>query len=226
MNKLIRLAATLVAGYVLATQLSACFPVVAAGVTTGVIAATDRRTLGAQADDRAISLKAGGRISEKLGDQAHVNVTSYNRKVLLTGEVPSEEAKNQAEKITLGVENVTSVVNELAVSGASSLSSRSSDSLITGKVIAQLVDAKDLSANTFKVVTERGVVYLMGRVTSHEGARASAVARSVGGVQKVVKVFEYLSPEELANLQKQSGAPASSAQSSQQPTKTPASPTP
>jgi osmotically-inducible protein OsmY len=129
-----------------------------------------------------------------------VNVTSYNRRVLLTGEVPDDATKAEVERQVMDIEGVQGVVNELAVAGASSLTSRSNDTLITGKVKASLVDARDISANNFKVTTERGIVYLMGRVTQFEGNRATEIARGVSGVTQVVKVFEYIDPSEAAPM--------------------------
>jgi osmotically-inducible protein OsmY len=184
-----------------AGALPACAPLLVGGaVVGGSMMAVDRRTSGTQVEDQAIELKAPARIREAIGDEAHVNVTSYNRVVLVTGEVPTEAARSAAEQAVLRVEGVKSVVNELAVMGNSSYSSRSSDSIITGRVKAALVDAKDMHANAIKVVTERGVVFLMGRVTEREASRATDIARSQSGVQKVVRVFELLTEAELANL--------------------------
>ncbi len=173
--------------------LQACVPVVAGGIAAGALSADDRRTLGAQTEDKAIYAKAEGRIGEKFGKRdAHVNVTSFNRKVLLTGEVPDVLAKAEIEKIVGGIENVASIVNELHVAGASSLTARTNDSILTGKVKGNFVDDKDILANAFKVVTEAGVVYLMGLVTREEGDRAATVAARTSGVKQVVKVFEYV----------------------------------
>ncbi len=172
--------------------LQGCFPVIAGGIAAGALSIDDRRTIGAQAEDKAIFTKTEGRISEKLGNAANVNVTSFNRKVLLTGEVPTAAARAEAAKIVGGVENVLSVVNELQVAGASSLAARTSDSILTGKVKGNFVDDKELLANAFKVVTEGGVVYLMGLVTREEGGRAAQVAARTSGVKQVVKVFEYI----------------------------------
>lgn len=182
----------------LGSLLSACVPLMVGGAAVGgALVATDRRTSGTQLEDEGIELRALGRINENLGTRVHVNVTSYNRQVLLTGEVPSAQDKQLVEQIVSRVENVRMIANELAVLGASSLTQRSSDSLITGKVKAAMVDSKDLFANAFKVVTERGIVYLMGRVTQREANRATEIARSTGGVQKVVRLLEVISEEEL-----------------------------
>jgi osmotically-inducible protein OsmY len=180
--------------------LAGCAPLVVGGAMVGgVLVATDRRTTGAQIEDQGIEIKAAARV-RALATLGNVNVTSYNRVVLLTGEVPDAEARSRAEAAAAQVENVRSVVNELAIAGASSLTSRSNDALLTTKVKASLVDARDLYANAFKVVTERGTVYLMGRVTEREAARGAEVASTVPGVQKVVRVLEILSDDELRAL--------------------------
>jgi osmotically-inducible protein OsmY len=185
-----------------ATQLTACFPLIAAGAVGGTLAATDRRTLGTQLEDRQIQLKAESNIARALSGE-NVNVTTYNRKVLLTGEVPSAEAKQRAEQMAGSVENVSAVVNELEIAGASSMQSRLSDTTITGKVKAAFVDDAQIMANAFKVTTERGAVFLMGRVTQAEGERAAQTASKVGGVVRVIKVLDYISEEELARLRNQ-----------------------
>lgn len=166
----------------------------------GSFAATDRRTLGAQTEDKGIIVKAGTRIPGVVGQDGHVNITSYNRKVLLTGEVRDDAAKAAAEREAQAIENVHSVTNELAIGAPSTFSARSNDTFITSKVIASLVDAKDVFGNSIKVVTERGNVYLMGRVTEREGKRAAEIAAGVSGVQKVVKVFEYITEDELTQM--------------------------
>lgn len=181
----------------LAATLSACAPVMVGGAVMGSLVAVDRRTSGAQLEDEGIELRAAARIRENLGDRVHINITSYNRQVLLTGEVPSAQDKQLAEQVVSRVENVRAIVNELGVMGNSSFTQRSSDSLITGKVKAALVDARDLYASAYKVVTERGVTYLMGRVTQREADRGTDIARSTSGVQKVVRMFEIISEEEL-----------------------------
>ena len=145
-------------------------------------------------------MRAINRISAALGDRAHVNVTSYNRQALLTGEVASAQDRQTVDQIMLSVENVRSVVNDLAVMPTTSLSQRSNDTFITGKVRASLVDAQDISANSFKVLTERNIVYLMGRVSQREAQRATDIARGVSGVTKVVRVFEIVSEEELRRI--------------------------
>ncbi len=184
----------------LAGALSACAPLVLGGAFVGGMMASDRRTSGSQVEDEGIELRASSRIRDNLGERVHVNVTSYNRQVLLTGEVPSAQDKQLVEQVVARVENVRSIVNELEVLGNSTLTQRTSDSLVTGKVKASLLDAKDLFANAFKVVTERGIVYLMGRVTQREATRATDIARGTGGVQKVVRLLEIISEDELKTM--------------------------
>ena len=185
-----------------ASLLSGCAPLMlGSALVGGAMSFTDRRTSGAQLEDETIELKSGGRLRDALGDRAHVNVTSYNRSALLTGEVPSDADRAAAERAVTGIENVRGIVNELVVAGNSSLTARSSDTILTSKVKAGYLDAKDLQSNAIKVVTERGVVYLMGRVTEREAGRAAELARGVGGVSRVIKVFEVISEAELARLQ-------------------------
>ncbi|MEO7055849.1 MAG: BON domain-containing protein [Caldimonas sp.] len=191
--------------------LTGCAPLIVGGVVVGgAMVATDRRTSGSQVDDEVIELKAKGRMGDALGDRARVSTTSYNRMVLLTGEVPTEADKITAEQVVARVDNVQSVVNELRVGPLNTFGERTKDVFITTKVKASLFDAKDVFANSIKVVTHRGVVYLMGRVTEREAVRASEVARGVSGVSKVVRVFEILTEGELANTAPKSVArPAS-----------------
>ena len=180
--------------------LGACAPLMLGGAAVGALMATDRRTAGAQIEDEGIELRSASRIRDSLVDRAHVNINSYNRQVLLTGEVPTAQDRQLAEQIVSRVDNVRAIVNELAVLGNTSLTQRSSDSLVTGKVKAAMVDAKDLYANAFKVVTERGTTYLMGRVSQREGDRATEIARGTSGVLKVVRIFESVSEDELKRL--------------------------
>ncbi|MFY3383242.1 BON domain-containing protein [Paracidovorax sp. MALMAid1276] len=187
-------ASALVAG------LTACAPLIVGGAVVGGVMAVDRRTAGTQVEDEGIELRASNRIREALGDRVHVNVTSYNRQVLLTGEVPNAQDRQSVEQIVGGVDNVRSVVNDLAVMPSTSLGQRSNDTFITGKVRASLVDAKDITATAFKVVTERNIVYLMGRVSQREAQRATEITRGVSGVSKVVRVFEIVSEEELRRI--------------------------
>ena len=172
---------------------------VGGAVMTGMVA-TDRRTAGSQVEDEGIELKVASAVRQELGDSVHLNVTSYNKRVLMTGEVRTQALKERAEKLAQSQENVGDVINDLAVILPSSLAQRSKDTIITGQVKAAFLDAKDLQVNTLKVVTERGIVYLMGRVTPREAKRATDVARTIGGVTKVVRVFEEISEAELQRL--------------------------
>jgi osmotically-inducible protein OsmY len=194
--------ATLLGALAVAVTLSACAPLLVTGaVVGGSMIVTDRRTSGVQLEDQAIELKAVSRLREVLGERGHVNVTSYGRLALITGEVPTDADKAAVAQTVARIENVQAIVDEVAVMGSSSVTSRSNDTIVTGKVKASLIDAKDILANAFKVTTERGVVYLMGRVTEREANRATEVARAVSGVQKVVKVFDIVSEAELAELE-------------------------
>jgi osmotically-inducible protein OsmY len=180
--------------------LQGCAPVVVGGVVMGTLAASDRRTVATQATDKEIELKGEARVSKLVGDAGHVNINSYNRKALLTGEVRDEQMKAAVEREVSAVEGVQTIVNDLEIGGVSSFASRSNDAIITAKVKASFVDAKDIFANSYKITTERGVVYLMGRVTEREGARGAEIAAGVSGVRKVIKVFEYMSEEELKRM--------------------------
>ena len=193
---------------VLATCMTACAPFLVAGVAGSALVATDRRTSGTQLEDETIELRASAKVRDTFGEKVHVNVTSYNRQVLLTGEVPSERERQAVSAIVEKVENVKSVANELSAMPNASLGSRSNDLVVTGKIKATLVDSRDLFANAFKVVTERNTVYLMGRVTQREADSATALIRNVGGVNKVVRMFEIISEEEL---RRQLPAPAEKA---------------
>jgi len=200
LNRTRRVVGTALAAATLAAALSACAPLIVGGAVVGGVMAVDRRTAGTQIEDEGIELRAANRIRETLGDRAHVNVTSYNRQVLLTGEVATAQDRQAVEQMVSQVENVRLVVNDLAVMPPSTLSQRSTDTFITGKVRASLVDAQDISANSFKVVTERNTVYLMGRVSQREANRATDIARGVTDVRKVVRVFEIVSEEELRRI--------------------------
>lgn len=178
--------------------ISGCALVATTAVVGGTMVMVDRRSTGAQVDDQTIELKAVTRASEIAGDRAHVNVTSFNRTVLITGEVASEADRAAIEQAIQRIDSVRSTVNELAVMPLSSLGARSNDTLLTSKVKATFIDAADLQSNAFKVVTERSVVYLMGRVTEREAKRATDLTRSVSGVQKVVRVFDIVTEAELA----------------------------
>ena len=192
-------------------SLSACAPLVVGSAVMGGFVAIDRRTAGIQLEDESIELRTAQGLRQNLSDASHVNVTSYNRMVLLTGEVSSAAERERAERLAKSQENVNSVVNDLAIEPASSLTQRSKDIVITGQVKALLIDAKDLQSNAFKIVVERGVVYLMGRVTNREAQRASEIARStsIGGVVKVVRVFDIITEEELKRISAQPLSPQS-----------------
>jgi len=169
-----------------------CAPILVGGAAaTGAMVGVDRRTVGTMAEDQGIEVKAANRIRQKFGD-AHINVTSFNRRVLLTGEIGSAAAKTAAGQIAQAVENVREVFNELQVAGNTALSARANDSYLTSKVKTRFVDAQKFNALHVKVVTENGVVYLMGLVKRQEADAATELARTTGGVQKVVRVLEYL----------------------------------
>jgi osmotically-inducible protein OsmY len=175
--------------------LQACVDaLIVGGVATGVVLAADRRQSGVMLDDQGIEFTASSRIEDALKRQGHVNVISYNYMVLLTGEVPSAQAKADAEKIAGEVPKVRTVVNELQVAGTSSTASRSNDTYITSKVKSNFLGNSKFRPTDIKVVTEAGVVYLLGLVTREEADAATEVARGTGGVQKVVRVFEYVTP--------------------------------
>lgn len=215
-DSLLRLTAALT----LAATMAGCAPLLVGGaVIGGGLVATDRRTTGIQLEDQSIELKAASRIRE-LATLGNISAVSYNRVLLLTGEVPTEADKTRVAEAVAKVENVRNVVNELAVLGNSSAGSRSNDALLGTKVKATLIDTKDLQANAFKVVAERGTIYLMGRVSEREAARGAEVARSVSGVQRVVRVFEILSESELATLGRT--APPAAISTAPEPAPTPA----
>lgn len=195
-----RLLLTGLAGAMLIGTLGGCVAVAGGAMVGGTMMAVDRRTTGAQIDDQTIDLRSSTAVAAAIGERGHVNASSYNRVVLLTGEVPTDADRAKVEAAVAKVENVRAVVNEIAVMPNSSLGQQTNDTLITGKVKAAFVDAKELQVASIKVVTERGIVYLMGRVTETESNIAAQVARSVGGVQKVVKVFEIITAAELAAM--------------------------
>ena len=172
--------------------LQGCFPVVAAGVGTGALMVSDRRTTGTYIEDEGIEDKAAHQISAKYKSTAHVNVTSFNRHVLITGEAPNEEAKTDIAQIAASVPNVKAISNELAVSGSTGITARSGDSIITGDVKLRFLNSKVFRADHIKVITENGTVFLMGLVYHKEAEAATEIASTTSGVQRVVKVFEYL----------------------------------
>jgi osmotically-inducible protein OsmY len=182
--------------------LAGCAGAVVVGAGAGALMIVDRRAPETYIADQSMEIRAASRISDKFGDKVHVNVTSYNRMMLLTGEAPTAEIKADVEKIVAGVPDVKSISNELAIAGPSGYGVRSNDSYITSKVKARFVDAGKFSANVVKVVTEAGVVFLLGMVTQAEADAAVEIARTTGGVLKVVRVFEIVSPEQAAILNK------------------------
>lgn len=185
------LATKLIISAALITQFTACVPVIVGGAAAGGVMAADRRTSGIYVEDENIELKAVKKMETNLGEDAHVNVTSYNRNVLLTGEVPVAESKTKAESLVKEIANTLSITNEIAVGPKSSLGSRSNDTYLTSKVKTKFVTENKFPANYVKVVTENSVVYLMGIVTKAEGDAAADIASNTDGVTKVVKVFEY-----------------------------------
>lgn len=195
-----RLMTSLLLGAALLPALQGCFPVVAAGVGGSVLAALDRRSMGTQTEDETIEWKASARQRENFGEKVHVNFTSYNRKVLLTGEAPSAEIRAEVERLTASVAGVQGVYNELAVAGASSFSARSNDTYITSKVKARFIDAARFQANHVKVVTEAGTVYLLGLVTQREADAAVELTRTTAGVRKVVNLMEVISDAKAREL--------------------------
>jgi osmotically-inducible protein OsmY len=202
MNRSARCVTAVFVGTLATTSLTGCFPLVVGGAALGsAVVFTDRRTSGSQLEDQSIELKAYNRLREAPGDRARLSVTSFNQLVLITGETTSEADKALAEQTVSKIENVRSTVNEATVASALTSPSLGSDSILTGKVKAAIVDTKDLQVNAFKVVTDRGTVYLMGRVTEREAARGAEVTRQVSGVKKVVRVFEVVTEAELAELQ-------------------------
>jgi osmotically-inducible protein OsmY len=194
------LASILLCG-MMAASLQGCVELAIGGAAVvGSMASSDRRTFGAQTEDKSIVFKASNRVPNITGQAGHVDINSFNRRVLLTGEVRDEEMRAAVEREVAAIEGVQSIVNEVEVTAVASVRSRANDSLITSKVKASFVDTKDLYANSVKVVTERGTVYLMGRVSQHEGRLAGEVARGVSGVQKVVKVFDYIQENEVRQV--------------------------
>jgi osmotically-inducible protein OsmY len=181
-----------------APLLQGCVGVAVVGAGTAALSAADRRTTGVQIEDERIELVSSNRFGEKFGNKAHLNITSYNRNVLLTGEVADAASRDEAEKVVRGVPNVRGITNDLQVGPLASMSARANDAGITGKVKARFVDAGKFNAVHVKVVTEASVVYLLGIVTETEANDAVEVARTTGGVRKVVKLFEYCKPTDPA----------------------------
>jgi osmotically-inducible protein OsmY len=194
MNACVARAVALCALVPLAATLAGCIGAAVVGGGAALLSAQDRRTSGTQIEDEGIELRAGNRISERFGDKVHVNITSFNRSALLTGEVPDDRSRAEVEKLVLSVPNVRGVSNELLVAGVSTLGSRGNDSFITSKVKARFVDSRKFNPVHVKVVTEGAVVFLLGQVTDQEATDAVELARTTGGVRKVVKIFDYCRP--------------------------------
>ncbi len=195
-----RAAATATLMLTAATQLSGCFPVIAGAMGAGVMSATDRRPTSIQAVDRGLQLEIENTLATRYSGAARVNVTVFNKKVLLTGEVKDTNLRQQIEQYVRGLPNAREVINELEVVSSPSFAAQSQDAFVTSKVKTMLMTAEGVPSNSTKVTTERGVVYLMGLVTRPEGDRATETARNVGGVSKVVKVFDYIDETERARL--------------------------
>lgn len=185
----------------LASSLSGCIGLVLTGAAVGALAVTDRRTIGTQTEDQGIEFKSSDALRTRLRNSAGISVTSFNRKVLLTGQVLDEQARKEAENMVAKIDNVKSVHNEISVNPKASFFTSTRDASLTARVKAGFLEASDLSTNVFKVVTETGTVYLMGIATNIEGRKAAAVASRVNGVEKVVTMFEYIGDEELAKIE-------------------------
>lgn len=188
----------------LVLSLQGCVAVIVGGAVMGTLAATDRRSIGAQAEDASIVLKGSGRIEKIVADVGRVSIVSFNRKVLLTGEVKDEKMKQDVEKEISTLSGVIlPITNEIVVAPLSSFGARSNDLSITAKVQASIIDTKDIYVNAIKIHTDRSVVYLMGRVTQRESKIYAEVAsRTGGGIRKIVKLFEYIGEDELQEMQK------------------------
>jgi osmotically-inducible protein OsmY len=183
----------------IAAATAACAPLLVGVVVAGTaLVVTDRRTTGSQVDDQTIQLRVANELSTALGKlPVHINVNSFDRKVLLTGEVPDEATKARAGEIATATQNVRAVVNELAILPPTSMSDRTSDTALATKVRAAFVNTREIAFNSVEIVTERGIVYLLGLVTEQEGQLVAQVASKVSGVKQVVKVFDYASREEI-----------------------------
>ena len=196
-----RIACVSLTASVLGSALGGCVALVGGGAAVAGMSALDRRTTGTQVEDEGIELRAGNRIGEVIGDKARVSVTSYNRIVLLTGQAGNDTDKQSIEKLVREQVQVRNVFNEIEVAPfTATLSQRSNDTVTTGQVKASLVQAKDISSSSIKVVTENNVVYLMGIVTARESTRAAEIARGINGVTKVVRLFEIISEDDLAAM--------------------------
>ena len=194
--------ASLLSTLVMCLGLASCAaPLMFGGVLGTAMVASDRRTTGIQLEDEGIEQRGASAMTENFGSKEHINITSYNRQVLITGEVSNDTVRRQAEQLLSRVQNVRAVVNELVVGPASTTSDRANDAVLVAKVKAAMIDSEDVFANVFKIVSERGTVYMMGRVTQREAQRATEVVRGVSGVKRVVRVLEYITEDELRALQ-------------------------
>jgi len=194
--------AALLSTLVMCLGLASCAaPLMFGGVLGTAMVASDRRTTGIQLEDEGIEQRGASAMTENFGSKEHINITSYNRQVLITGEVSNDTVRRQAEQLLSRVQNVRAVVNELVVGPASTTSDRANDAVLVAKVKAAMIDSEDVFANVFKIVSERGTVYMMGRVTQREAQRATEVVRGVSGVKRVVRVLEYITEDELRALQ-------------------------
>ncbi|MBV2235029.1 MAG: BON domain-containing protein [Sterolibacterium sp.] len=185
---------------VMTSLLAGCFGAAVVGVGASALMVADRRAAETYITDEGIEVRAVARINERFGDRVHINVTSYNRSALLTGEVPDAATRAEVEKVISRVPNLKSISNELQIAGNSSLASRSNDTYLTSKVKARFIDTNKFAVNHVKVVTEAAVIYLLGLVTQEEAEAAVEVARTTGGVQKVVRVFEVISLQEAQKI--------------------------
>ena len=189
-----------------AIGLAGCFPVVATGIVTGALSVSDRRTTGAQAEDQTIEIKAFNRFRERFkSSQISLSVVSFNRIALVTGYVPDEATKAEAARLVSSIENVKNSLNEIVVGLPPSIRTYGSDTILTARVKASMLEAKDLQAQVIKVYTESSTVFLMGIVTEREANRAADIASRVSGVRRVVRAFETISEADLSRMHLQTG---------------------
>jgi osmotically-inducible protein OsmY len=194
--------ASLLSTLVMCFGLASCAaPLMFGGVLGTAMVASDRRTTGIQLEDEGIEQRGASAMTENFGSKEHITITSYNRQVLITGQVSNDTVRRQAEQLVSRVQNVRAVVNELVVGPVATTSERANDAVLVAKVKAAMIDSEDVFANVFKIVGERGTVYMMGRVTQREAQRATEVVRGVSGVKRVVRVLEYITEDELRALQ-------------------------
>jgi osmotically-inducible protein OsmY len=188
------------------SQLSACAVVAIGGVTAGATIMADRRTPAVQAIDKGIELEAENALAKRFGDNAHINVTSFNQKVLLTGEVKDSDIKNEASSYVKAMKNVRSVFNELVIGPNSSFTSRANDSYLESKIKTQMIFTDQLPSNSMAIVAEGSSVYLMGILTQSEADLAKKVATNTNGVKDVYVYFDVISDQEKIRLEKQGKA--------------------